>query len=350
MSNTGFAVIRPCMSKKHFWEAMILNLKELNLKEDAIESIDFSKIQLKYLLGYQYKGDAECTYSCRIAGNHDVTINKTKHTIKAGTPIVGNVNSSAFDIAVPCVGSPSPAWVEGLLKQMSSVAVKNTIIVDDLKNIEEVIGDNTNNPLDFWVKHSNDVIDNLFSVIAYPLASNSVLVYEHLGLIDLETAAQMASMGVFGSIDIMNFNVKSRNNLKEYGQKVLIPCYVLEFKHDGKDYFIAAGISDEAFPYVCRIPKENSFNISPEEQAQKEMPEKFKIMKFVKWGWILAVLALFTIGFTTAVVCLAAWGIAKWYFSRDIKSRIKTIEDNRKKMQERVGNKLSQKLNNISFE
>ena len=80
------------------------------------------------------------------------------------------------------------------------------------------------------------------------------------------------------------------------------------------------------------------------------MPEKFKTMKLVKWGWILAVLALFTIGFTAAIVCLAVWGIAKWYFNRDIKSRIKMIEDNRKKMQDRVGNKLSQKLNNISFE
>ena len=56
------------------------------------------------------------------------------------------------------------------------------------------------------------------------------------------------------------------------------------------------------------------------------MPDKVKKAKMIKWGWILAVILLIICNMTTAVICLALWFAAKWYFNKDINNRIKELE------------------------
>lgn len=341
MNETNYALIRPSMSKKEFLEKIIVSLQKQNLKEDAIECLDPSQLSLKYLYGYQFKGNADCNYSCLIANDIEITINDKKSKIKGGTPISGKLDNCSFNIAVPCVDSASYPWANSLVKNMSYVVFDNTIAVSDPSTLEEeVVGKYTNDPLDFWVKRSNELLDDMFLLPAHTLASNSAMIYEYVGLIDANTAAQMVSMGATHAIEIKNLNVKTRNNLKEYGQKVLIPCYVLEFQYKGSDCFIAACVSDENVQYAFRIPEGNTNVLTSEEQVQKEMPEKIKILKIVNWSWVIAILVLFTIGFTAALICFAAWGIAKWYFKKDINARIKDLENKKAITAENLKNKL----------
>lgn len=346
MKESDFTLIRPIMSKEEFLEKIIVSLQKHNLKEDAIDYIDPSQLSLRYLYGYQFKGNADCSYSYQIASDVEVTINDKKTNIKSGTPIAGKLDNCSFNIAVPCVNSASCSWVESLMKNTPYVVFDNTIMISNSNTIEEeIIGEYTNDPLDFWVKNSNNLLDNLFYEPAYALASNSVLVYEHLGIIDTDTAAHMISMGSSSKIAVKNLNVRTRNNLQEYGQKVLIPCYVLEFKYKEDDCFIAAYVCDKNIPYTLRIPEDDSNKLTPEEQVKEEMPEKIKTLKVVNWCWLVALLALFINGLTAAVVCLIIWGVAKWYFKRDINARIKEIEKKRAEAVDNIKSKLYKRFN-----
>lgn len=86
-------------------------------------------------------------------------------------------------------------------------------------------------------------------------------------------------------------------------------------------------MGDANVQYVTCIPQEKSGALTSEEQAQAEMPDKFKILNLVKWGWIVAALALFSMGFIAALVCVVAWIAAKWYFKKDINARIKELDN-----------------------
>ena len=339
MESSNIVLLRPAASGEAFLKKVVDILHEENIAEDAISSIDPSKLALKYLTGYQYKGLADCDYSAQTAADIEITINDNKKTIKAGTPISGSVDNIAFDIVVPC-----PTKDERACAKLGYATFEDAITIPDTNAVEEeVIGDFSVNPLDFWVKNSNAVLDEMFSEPAYETASNSVLLYEDLGLISPEMAAEMLKMGASSSIDITNLKVKTRNNLQEYGQMMLIPCYVLEFKYNGKDYYVAACACEAALPYIYCIPTLAPVDITPEEQAEQEMPQKVKTLKLVRWGWIIAVAAFF-ISFILSLICLALWFGAKWYFARELNARAKEIENARAEASANIRKKLEAQL------
>lgn len=344
MESSNIVLLRPAVSGEVFLKKVVDILHEENIAEDAISSIDPSKLALKYLTGYQYKGMADCDYSAQTASDLEVTINDNKKTIKSGTPISGSVDNIAFDIVVPCPTKDERAWVRQMCDRLGYATYGDSITIPDTNAVEEeAIGDFSVNPLDFWVKYSNAILDDMFSEPAYETASNSVLLYEDLGLISPEMAAEMLKMGVSSSINITNLKVKTRNSLQEYGKKMLIPCYVLEFQYNGKDYYVAACACEADLPYIYHLPVQALVDITPEEQVEQEMPQKVKTLKLVRWGWIIAVAAVF-INFVLALVCLALWYGAKWYFTRELNVRAQEIENARAEASANIRKKLEAQL------
>lgn len=342
MDNSNIVIIRPIMSKEQFLPKLVEILHQNNIAPEALEVIDSSKVTLKYVTGYQFKGTGDCSYSAQTAGDLEITINDKKTTIKNGTPISGSIDNISFDIAVPIVGDTDSNWAKAMAQSLRYTTFDNTVTVNDIKEIGEDVAGNFNaNALDFWVKNSNAILDNMMAEPAYALASSNALLYQQLGIIGPEMAMQMAKMG--GTIDIQNLRVKSRNNLQEYGQKVLIPCYVLEFKFQNNDFFVACCVCKEKLQYTLGIPRRKTSNLTPEEQACQEMPDKAKIMKIANWGWILAVAAIF-IKLWLAAVVLGLWFGAKWYLSKDIKARAKEIEASRAASSENLKLQIAKKL------
>lgn len=344
METSTITLIRPVVSEKEFLQQLVEIFHKNNFAEEAVECLDPSKLSLKYLTGYQYKGVADCGYACQTAADLEITINDKKSKISSGTPLSGAMNDVEFNIAVPDLASDTRPWVKAMAGRLRYTTYADTVEVPDVNSVkEEVVGSYSVNPLDYWVKNSNEILDELFKKPAYAMASNSVLAYENLGIIDSNTAAQMISMGASGTIAITNLTVKTRNNLKEYGHKVLIPCYVLEFQYQGNDLYIAACACDKTLPYTLGIPRCKPAEISAEEQAKLEMPEKAKTLKLVSWGWIVAVGVVF-LNFIAALVCLGIWFGAKWYLGKDIKARAREIEANRAAASDNLRNKLAKQL------
>ena len=74
-----------------------------------------------------------------------------------------------------------------------------------------------------------------------------------------------------------------------------------------------------------------------------KQPQKVKILKLVRWGWIIAVAAFF-ISFVLSLICLALWFGAKWYFARELNARAKEIENARAEASANIRKKLEAQL------
>ncbi len=332
----------PQVSQQDFINLNVQRLENYKWPEAAIECIDPSKLRLVYLWGYRYKGKAEGGWSAKVKGTHKLTVNNREANINDGTPYYGSFPEVDFDILVINDNPATPVWA----KKFCNIGFESENFQPEsyISTSGGVIeGDNSSNPHSAWMKNGNQIIDNFMIPIANDLASNTAVAYMALNILPAEVIQQSMSMFNRQDFSCKEVGVTSRNSVTEEPTPVLIPFYVLEYQYEDQDYYMAM-MADSKGLVNCRIPGERASGKTPQQIVEEEMPEKVKQVKMVKWGWILAVVALFVVNFTVALICLIIWAGAYWFMKKPINDRIEELQSQGSLESQRISNLFKKKM------
>ena len=325
--------MKPQISGQQFLKEMVGRLKSEFFQDGAIESMKPSGLKLKYVWGYQYKGVIDGMWSGQVSGDHTVTFGNTKVELKGGTPVGSDFDNLRFNIVLPCIpqGDKHLAVIGQKMMEVGlalSLDDVNLIPYDEGANIpqEDIVGDLADSPAEYWQKHCNKVTDHIGMDYAKILGENLGLILGLTGMLPADQAARMASMqsqSSFHTQHLGNLTVKTRSTLEVYGNKVLIPYYVLDYEFKGEDYHLM-GFADGGELGHCTAPLRKKPD--PAARVAAEMPDKVKMLNLLKWGWVLAVLVFFILNFVSALVVLALWGGAYWYIGKPVRDRKTELE------------------------
>lgn len=314
----------PQISKQDFLKSLADTLGSYKWPDGSIECINPSETKLVYLRGYRFKGKAEATWTAKVNGNQKITVNNNEVNITDGTSYSDTIPSVDFDLLVINDNSDTPYWA----KKFCNIGFEDSSF-QPFSSIETtggvVEGSDSTNPHSAWMKNGNQITDTFLLPLAQGMAENAGIAYMALNILPPKVIQQ--SMGMFKE---MKFNsrdvtVSSRNSVAEEPVPVLIPFYVLEFQFEGKKYHMAM-MADYRCLIKGQIPPVRDTDKTPEEVVEEEMPDKIKQVKLLKWGWLLAVILLFVVNLTVAVIALIAWGIAYWLVKKPINDRKKELE------------------------
>lgn len=326
-------LMKPQFSEQQFFKDMVKFLKGQFFQSGAIESMNPARLKVKYVWGYQYTGTVDGTWSGQLQGDHTITFGNKKVELKAGTPVSDRFRTLTFDIVVPCLPKDDehlevPA---GLFFPLEDI---NLIPYDERVNVptENITGDLSASPAEYWQTCCNEVTDHIGLKHAKTLGSSIGYILGTLGKVTPEEAAQLIAMGnQFDTQHLCNLEVMTRSTLETYGNKVLIPYYVLDYEFKGENYFLQEFADGSGISH-CRVPLRKVQD--PAEQVAAEMPDKVKQANLLKWGWALAVIVFFLFNFISALVVLALWGGVYWYISKPIRDRKIEIERTRNQNEE----------------
>lgn len=316
----------PQTTREDFLNWIVTNCASYKWPKGAIECIDPDKTRLVFLWGNRFKGYAEGGWTAKVNGTHKVTVNKNEVQIKDGTPYSGSLPQVEFDLLVINDNQATPYWAKDFTKVgFNGANFQPEAYVSAAGGTIE--GDNLGNSLTSWMKYGNEITDDFLIPIATDLSTNTAMAYLALNVLPAEVIQK--SMDMFSSMkfDSRDVGVTSRNSVTEDPTPVLVPFYLLEFQFEGKSWRLAM-MADKRGNVRGQVPPvKNADKITPEEIVEEEMPGKIKQAKMIKWGWILAILLLFVVNFTVAVVYLIAWFIGYWFFKKPIKDRIKELRN-----------------------
>lgn len=318
-------VATPQVTKQDFLNSIVSNLGSYQWPDGSIECIDPEKNKLVYLWGNRFKGKAEGSWTAKVNGTQEITVNKQKVSIPDGTPYSGTVPSLEFDLLIINDNQATPYWAKEFCKigfigdnfQPDSFISASGGVIE---------GDNSGSPHSAWMKNGNDIVDNFLLPAAIDLSENAGIAYIALNIIPAEAIQQ--SMNMFSQLEFSSrdVTVSSRNSVSDEPTPVLIPFYVLEFEFGGQTHHIAM-MADQRGIVKGKLPSPSAriANKTPQQIVEEEMPDKFKQVKIAKWGWVLAVILLFLTNFSVAFVCLLAWAVGYWFLKKPINDRIKKI-------------------------
>lgn len=313
----------PQISKQDFLKGIAETFGSYKWPKGAIECINPDDAKLVYLWGNRIQGTAEGKWGAKVNGNHKITVNNKDVPIQDGTPYAGVVPQMQFDLLVINDNQATPSWAKEFCKvgfegeNYQPYTSANT-------NGGQIEGDNSGNPLSAWMKNGNEITDNYLLPIATDLSEDTAMAYLALDIIPAEVIQQSMNMFKDMKFNSRDVTVSSRNSVAEDPVPVLIPFYVLEFQFEGKKYHMAM-MADSRCLINSQIPPQDTEK-TPGEVVEEEMPDKIKQAKLIKWGWILAVILLFVVNLTVAVIALIAWAIAYWFIKKPINDRKKELE------------------------
>lgn len=313
----------PQITQQDFLSHIAEALGTYKWPEGSIECIDATKTRLVYLWGNRFKGNAEGTWTAKVNGNHDLTVNNQKKDIPDGTPYSGPLPLTDFDILVINDNQSTPYWAKEFCK-IGFVSENFQPISAATADGATVEGDSSGNPLASWMKHGNAIADNHLLPIAKQLSENTALAYAALNILPLEVIQQSASLFNQMGFNSRDVNVQTRNSVTEDPTPVLIPFFVLEFQFEGKSYHIAM-MADKVGTLKGQLPPVRDIVKTPEQVVNEEMPDKIKLVKLMKWGWILAIVLFALTNFSVALVALLAWAVGYWLIKKPIKDRIEEL-------------------------
>lgn len=321
-------VMNPVISKQEFLKKYIQILKNQHFQKGAIESMDPANLKLKYIWGYQYKGKVDGNWACQLIGEHTVEYGEKKSKFANGTPVISNFNDVNFNVLVPYIGQDNPYFTNEFIGVSIDLHDVNLIPYDDSKISEDdIINELKEEASNYWLKYGNIISDNVGLNYVQTLAENDAYIYSLLGAVPPTAvlASANASKKVCGfsrGLIVDNWSIKTRNTLNAYGDKVLIPIYVLDYKFNNDNYFLV-GFADKKGKGRATVPL--TLKKTPEDQVNEEFADKFKIIKLLKWGWILAIPVLFIVGFIGAVVYIIAWLLYSWFLKRTVNKRLEEL-------------------------
>lgn len=339
---TNLETIVPQCTVQDFLSTVVNTLGSYQWPEGSIQCIDPAVTRLVYLYGNRIRGKAEGTWSAKINGTSKLTVNGKERDIVDGTPYSGSLPQLDFELAVINDNKDTPYWAKEFCKSgcncenlqpASGIAMGNAIIE----------GSNTGNSLSSWLKNGNAIVDEALLPDATTLSRNAAIVYLALDLIPAEVIQQSGSMFSSMKIDSRDVTVSTRNSVEDEPVPVLIPFYVLEFKFEGKQYHIAMS-ADGSKILKGQIPPVKESSETPEDIINREMPEKVKQVKMMKWGWLVAVILFFIINLTVAFIVLVAWAIGLWVMKKPINDRIKGLKQQDSINSQKIAQQLKKQL------
>lgn len=311
----------PQMSLQGFLKNIADTLGSYNWPSGSIESINPDNAKLVYLWGHRFQGKAEGSWTAKVNGSPKITVNNKDVNLADGTPYTGPLPEFSFDLVVINDNQDTPYWAKEFCK--TGWGTDQFRQTEDVKSIETG-GSNTGNPLASWVKNGNTIVDQYALPLATDLSQNAAMAWVALDIVPPEVVQQ--SMNMFSDMKFSSRDVAAttRNNVNEEVYPVLIPFYVLEFKYEGKSYYIAMmgnGCMKGQIPPVQETAR------PIDDILAEEMPDKVKQVKLVKWGWLLSVVLLFVVNFAVAAIALIVWAVAYWVMKKPLDDRKKQIEN-----------------------
>ncbi len=323
-STQNLLVATPQISKQDFLKGLADTLGSYKWPSGSIESINPRETKLVYIRGYRFRGKAEATWTAKVNGNQKITVNNKEVNIADGTSYTGSIPAVDFDILVINDNSDTPYWAKNFCNiGFEDSSFQHFSSIETLGGVVE--GSDAGNPHSAWMKNGNHITDTFLLPFAQDLAENAGIAYMALNIIPPEVIQHSAAMFKDMKFNSRDVTVSSRNSVAEEPVTVLIPFYLLEFHFEGKKYHMAM-MADARCLIKGQIPPVKDTEKTPEEVVAEEMPDKIKQAKLIKWGWLLAVILLFVVNLTVAVIALIAWGIAYWLVQKPINDRKKDLE------------------------
>lgn len=268
-----------------FEKAMISNLVERDyVPTDIFNCINSENVIKAYLPMFLYEGQYQSSWSCKVA--YEATEVRARSdgkgvkntTVKKYAPHTGTSQGNFAFLCLAYEGKNIPEE----LRTFSTQFPYNTMASKEYD--PDLLG-----------------LDSEDSPMTLPLDADTDLVWNKYGdcLVN-QIASDNAKQQLSGE-DIKDFRASNSYNLKHSGRFVLAPFWFVYYTYNNeKHYFIMDGLG------------ENTAMTTPVNQEELAFVNgKERIKKIVSWLWPLAILMWFLFNFTTAIVTLVVWFVAK---------------------------------------
>lgn len=150
--------------------------------------------------------------------------------------------------------------------------------------------------------------------------ADETLVWQKHGKDMVTETAKKAALNQIGNQEIRNFRASTSYNLSHQGKYVLAPFWFVYYNYGGSQYhFLMDGIGERT-----------SYTYPVNEEEVNFVKGKEKIKNIVKWLWLIAIVLLFAVNFTVALIYFVVWLIGKIIVNKVMNNQIQQQLDNSK--------------------
>ena len=160
--------------------------------------------------------------------------------------------------------------------------------------------------------------------------ADATLVWQRYGKGMVEETAEKAAINQLGGQEIRNFRASSSFNLTTTGKYVLAPFWFVYYNYQGNQYHVL----------MDGIGARTSYSYPVDQEEVNFVKGKEKIKKIVKLLWLIAILLLFVVDFTAALIYLGVWLVAKIIVGKIMDKQIRNRLDESKSKRQQAANKL----------
>lgn len=285
-----------------FEQAMINSLVEQDyVPKNIFEAINADNVFRAYLPMYIFEGSYQSSWSCESSyqdqevkiRNNWTDSGKTLSTekVKKWRPQNGNASGNFGFLCLANEGSED--------------------LPEELRNFTYQF------PYDVMLskKFDGDLLtDEDDRLITIPRNADATLVWQKHGKNLVDEIAQNAALEQIGNQEIRNFRASSSFNLTTKGEYILVPFWFVYYTYNNQTYnFMMDGTGQHT-----------SYSYPVDQEEVNFVNSKEKINKIVKWLWLLSIVLFFIFDFTTAVVYLIVWFVAKLIVNKVMRNQINT--------------------------
>lgn len=277
---------------------------------NIFEAISTDDVIQAYLPMYLFEGTYNASWSCESAYEDqkvDISRNWTDSgktistkTVKKWRPQNGN---AAGNFAFLCLANEGEE------------------IPEELRNFTHLF------PYDVMMskEYAEGMIDfNDENLMTLERNADETLIWQKHGKDMVDETAKNAALNQIGNQEIRNFRASSSYNLTTTGKYVYAPFWFVYYNYAGNQFhFLMDGIGQRT---------EYSYPVNQEEVDFVKGKEKIK--SYVTWLWLLAIVLLFVVGFTGAIIYLIAWFIGKVVVNRMMNNKIQERLDESRSQRE----------------
>ncbi len=318
----------PYATKQMFLSSIVDMLSNYNWPNGAIKCINPNNTKLIFLYGNRIKVNVEGDYTAKVDGEYLIAINDQKATIPNGMMYNGTIPKTPYEFILINENNSTPEWAKKYCQLCFECKSFQPIsYVEQAGGIK--VGDNSDKSLQSWVKYGDLIIRDFSYQLANQLSKHSLTAYLALNVLPKDVIMNASSLlndNNFPSRDVV---AHTQYYETEAPSPVLVPFYLLEFSFEGKEYHISMAADKNYAQHIKgQIPpvkiKETEI-IKPLQIVEKEMPEKYKQVKMVKWCWVLAIVLFLIANFKIAFIYLIAWYICYQIIKKPINKRVNEI-------------------------
>ena len=154
--------------------------------------------------------------------------------------------------------------------------------------------------------------------------ADETIVWQKHGKEMVEETAKNAALNQIGNQEIRNFRASSSYNLTTKGKYVYAPFWFVYYNYAGGQYHFLMDGTGQRTEYSYPVDQEEIDFVNGKE----------KIKSYVKWLWLLAIVLIFSLGFTWALIYLVVWFIGKVIVNKMMNNKIQEKLDESRSQRE----------------